>query len=185
MPAMGRRDREGKRLLHCLTSAFRKAISGMGNAEVALHRRFLRCWGNKRGMYLKTILPLILAIPAFSQLSALPDLGAASAATVPDPSLAAFESSQRRYLLGDWGGWRTSLAEKGVTFDFFYISDMQANPSGGRQQTQAGWERARGTIDINFDRLISWQGLSFHATGLWQSGASLGTKIGTPPIRAI
>jgi len=179
MPAMGRRDREGKRLLHCLTSAFRKAISGMGNAEVALHRRFLRCWGNKRGMYLKTILPLILAIPAFSQLSALPDLGAASAATVPDPSLAAFESSQRRYLLGDWGGWRTSLAEKGVTFDFFYISDMQANPSGGRQQTQAGWERARGTIDINFDRLISWQGLSFHATGLWQSGASLGTKIGT------
>lgn len=135
MPAMGRRDREGKRLFHCLTSAFRKAISGMGNAEVALHRRLLQCWGNKRGMYLKTILPLILAIPAFSQLSALPDLGAASAATVPDPSLAAFESSQRRYLLGDWGGRRTSLAEKGVTFDFFYISDMQANPSGGRQQT--------------------------------------------------
>ena len=56
---------------------------------------------------------------------------------------------------------------------------MQANPSGGRQQTQGGWERARGTIDINFDRLIQWQGLSFHATGLWQTGVNLGAKIGT------
>jgi hypothetical protein len=71
-------------------------------------------------MYLRIILPLILAFPAFSQVSALPDPGAASAATPPDPSLAGLESSQRRYLLGDWGGKRTSLAEKGVTFDFFY-----------------------------------------------------------------
>ena len=78
---------------------------------------------------------------------------------LPTRALHAFESSQRRYLLGDWGGKRTSLAEKGVTFDFFYISDMQANPTGGMQQTQAGWERARGTIDINFDRFIKWQGL--------------------------
>jgi carbohydrate-selective porin OprB len=85
----------------------------------------------------------------------------------------------RKYLFGDWGGGRSALAEKGVTFDFFYISDMQANPSGGLQQTEAGWERIRGTIDINFDRLIEWQGLSFHATGLWQSGANLGGKIGT------
>jgi carbohydrate-selective porin OprB len=47
------------------------------------------------------------------------------------------------------------------------------------QQRQAGWPRIRGTIDINFDRLIEWQGLSFHATGLWQSGVNLGAKIGT------
>src|SRR5258708_39407293 len=80
---------------------------------------------------------------------------------------------------GDWGGERSALAEKGVTFDFFYITDMQANPSGGMQQTYAGWERIRGTVDINFDKMIQWQGLSFHATGLWQSGANLGGKIGT------
>ena len=85
----------------------------------------------------------------------------------------------RKYLFGDWGGERSTLAEKGITFNFFYISDMQANPSGGLQQTEAGWERIRGTIDVNFDRLIEWQGLSFHATGLWQSGANLGGKIGT------
>jgi porin len=85
----------------------------------------------------------------------------------------------RQYLFGDWGGERSKLAEKGVTFDFFYITDLQANPSGGLKQSQAGWERVRGTIDINFDRLIAWQGLSFHATGLWQGGGDLGAKIGT------
>lgn len=96
-----------------------------------------------------------------------------------DPGSTVFDGSQRRYLLGDWGGKRTWLAEKGVRFDFFYVSDMQANPSGGLQQTQAGWERVRGSIDIDFDRLIEWHGLSFHATGLWQSGVNLGAKIGT------
>src|SRR5437868_5552989 len=106
MLAMRRSLRDGKRLLHCLTSAFRKAMSAIGNAEVAPYRGLLQCWENKRGMYLRMILPLILAIPAFSQMSALSDPGAASAARAPDPSLAKFESSQRRYLLGDWGGKR-------------------------------------------------------------------------------
>ena len=85
----------------------------------------------------------------------------------------------RQHLLGDWGGERTALAEKGLTFDFFYITDLEANPTGGLEQSQAGWMRVRGTMDLNFDRLISWQGLSIHATGLWQSGANLGAKIGT------
>ena len=89
------------------------------------------------------------------------------------------ELLSRKYMLGDWGRQRSALEEKGVTFDFFYISDLQANPSGGLQQRSVGWERFRGTIDINFDRLISWQGLSFHATGLWQTGGNLGGDIGT------
>jgi hypothetical protein len=114
------------------------------------------------------ILLLMLGASAEAQ-SALP-----SDASTPSPEL-----PSRKYLFGDWGGERSALEEKGVTFDFFYITDLQANPSGGLQQTRAGWERFRGTVDINFDKMISWQGLSFHATGLWQSGANLGGKIGT------
>ena len=108
----------------------------------------------------------------------VPLLAQTNAAT-PDVGNTLFEIPSRQYLFGDWGGKRSKLAEKGVTFDFFYIADLEANPSGGMQQTQAGWPRIRGTIDINFDRLVSWQGLSFHTTGLWQSGANLGAKIGT------
>ena len=88
-------------------------------------------------------------------------------------------SRPRQYLLGDWGGERTSLASKGVTFDFFYVADLQANPVGGREQTQAGWGRIRGTMDVDFGKLTDWNGLTFHATGLWQFGTNLGGKIGT------
>jgi hypothetical protein len=52
---------------------------------------------------------------------------------------------------------------------------MPANPIGGLQQACAGWERIRGTADINFDRMISWQELGFHATGL-KSVVVLGFK---------
>ena len=90
-----------------------------------------------------------------------------------------FGLPSRQHLFGDWGGERTALAEKGINFDFFYIADLEANPTGGLQQSHAGWERIRGTLDISFDRVISWQGLSVHATGLWQTGANLGGKIGT------
>jgi carbohydrate-selective porin OprB len=113
-------------------------------------------------------LPLIVGPPVWAQ-NALP----------AEPSAASSGLLSRQYLFGDWGGERSALAEKGISFDFFYITDMQANPAGGAQQAYAGWERIRGTVDINFDKMIQWQGLSFHATGLWQSGANLGGKIGT------
>ena len=85
----------------------------------------------------------------------------------------------RPYFFGDWGGQRTALAEKGVTFDFFYVADLQANPVGGLKQSEAGWGRIRGTMDIDFGRLTDWNGLTFHVTGLWQFGGNLGAQIGT------
>ncbi len=84
----------------------------------------------------------------------------------------------RQYLFGDWGGERKALAEKGVSFDFFYVADLQANPVGGLRQTQAGWGRIRGTMDVDFSKLTGWNGLSFHVTGLWQFGGNLGADIG-------
>ena len=87
-------------------------------------------------------------------------------------------SQPRQYLFGDWGGERTSLASKGVTFDFFYVADLQANPVGGLRQNEAGWGRIRGTMDVDFGRLTDWNGLTFHATGLWQFGSNLGANIG-------
>jgi carbohydrate-selective porin OprB len=125
-------------------------------------------WADKLIGFLFLVLPMIVVSPMWAQNALPPKSGAASP-----------EMSSRQYLFGDWGGERSALAEKGVTFDFFYITDMQANPSGGLEQDAVGWERIRGTIDINFDKMMSWQGLSFHATGLWQSGGNLGGNIGT------
>ncbi len=85
----------------------------------------------------------------------------------------------RSYLFGDWGGKRSEFASRGITFDLFYVADLQANPTGGLQQTQAGWGRIRGTVDVDFGRLAEWNGLTLHVTGLWQFGGNLGADIGT------
>src|SRR5882762_9281001 len=159
---------KNKHVLRSLNRALiHTAIRRCSNA-IAFLQCCLRFWAQQRNIPLCFILLLLLGAPAEAQ-NALPS----------DASTSSPELSSRHYLFGGWGGERSALAEKGITFDFFYITDMQANPSGGIQQTYAGWERIRGTIDINFDKMIQWQGLSFHATGLWQSGANLGGKIGT------
>jgi len=100
--------------------------------------------------------------------------------TSPSPASASPPPpNPRQYAFGDWDGERTRLADKGVTFDFFYIADLLSNPTGGLTQRNAGWGRIRGTIDVDFGKLTGWQGLSFHATGLWQFGTNLGGNIGT------
>src|SRR6202047_991952 len=85
----------------------------------------------------------------------------------------------RRNLIGDWNGERTRLAEVGVTFEFYYVADLEGNPRGGEEQAWAGWGRFRGTIDADLGRAVGAKGLTFHATGVWQFGANLGAKIGT------
>ena len=115
---------------------------------------------------------LALPFPAFSQSTNSSD------PTTPATSPQSQPSQPRQYLFGDWDGERTALADKGVTFDFFYVADLQANPTGGLQQTYAGWGRIRGTMDVDFGKLTGWHGLSFHVTGLWQFGGNLGERIG-------
>jgi porin len=159
---------KNKRALRSLSRSFIHAAIRRCNDAIAFLQSCSEFWAQTRNILLCFILLLMLGASAEAQ-SALP-----SDSGTPSPEL-----SSRQYLFGDWGGERSALAEKGITFDFFYITDMQANPSGGLQQTYAGWERTRGTVDINFDKMIQWQGLSFHATGLWQSGGNLGGKIGT------
>ncbi len=53
----------------------------------------------------------------------------------PAPAPAADKTFwNQQYLLGDWGGERTKLAEeKGVTFDFFYVADFLDTPQRSHQ----------------------------------------------------
>ncbi len=82
----------------------------------------------------------------------------------------------RKYMLGDWGGERSNLEEHGVAFDFFYQADLLSSLSGGYQTANGGFERVRGTVDVNFDKMHFSHGLSFHATGVWQSGVNLNSQ---------
>ena len=118
-----------------------------------------------RASRLACLLSLVLALTLLFTLSAV----AQSSTTSNDNQ----GFMKQKYLLGDWGGERTKLANEGVTFDFHYIADFLANPVGGN--TSAGaWNRVRGTVDIDFGKLAGANGLTMHVTGLWQGGVNLG-----------
>jgi len=82
------------------------------------------------------------------------------------------------HLFGNWGGERTRLEERGVSFDFQYVSDSLWNLKGVQPERFASWNRFRGTVDIDFGKLTGWHDLYFHATGLWQGGGNLGNYLG-------
>jgi len=54
------------------------------------------------------------------------------------------------HFLGDWDGMRSRLSERGVTFDFQYVSDSLADVGGDKADSFAMWNRARATVDVDF-----------------------------------
>lgn len=82
------------------------------------------------------------------------------------------------HLFREWGGERTRLLERGVRFDFQYISDSLWNLKSQQPERFASWNRFRWTVDIDFGALTGQHGLYFHATALWQGGGNLGRYLG-------
>src|SRR5260370_3524497 len=81
-------------------------------------------------------------------------------------------------LLGEWGGVRPRLQERGVRFDLQYVSDSLWNIKSEQKGRFASWNRFRGTVDIDLGALADYSGLYFHATALWQAGGNLGRYLG-------
>jgi uncharacterized membrane protein YoaK (UPF0700 family) len=65
------------------------------------------------------------------------------------------------HLFGDWGGERTRLLERGVRFDFQYISDSLWDIKSEQKERFASWNRFRGTVDIDFGALTGCARLVF------------------------
>ena len=84
----------------------------------------------------------------------------------------------RDHFFGDWGGMRSRLEEMGVNFDVQYISDSLWGSRGGPPSQFEIWNRVRATVDIDLGALVQWNGMYFHATGLWQGGGNLGSRLG-------
>ena len=113
---------------------------------------------------------LMIVLPAHSQ--------AVKEETLGGPDTREVGQGPRGHLAGDWGGERTRLEEKGIVFDLQYISDQLWNIKSEQKTRLASFDRVRGTVDIDFGRLIHQDGLYFHATALWQGGAILGNYLG-------
>lgn len=79
----------------------------------------------------------------------------------------------REHLLGDWGGTRTWLEERGITPTLTFVTDSLGNPSGGQDQ---GFTSANNLgLDLNFDleKLWNLEGASLLVSMSYRFGGSL------------
>jgi carbohydrate-selective porin OprB len=93
--------------------------------------------------------------------------------TLSGPDTHETSPGARTYLLGDWGGLRSKLFDRGVSFDLQYISDNLANIHSDQDDRFVSWNRFRVTVDIDLGALLGQSDWYFHATGLWQGGGHL------------
>ncbi len=84
----------------------------------------------------------------------------------------------QKYLTGDWGGERTTLENKGISFDVFLQSDMMGAVSGGNSQGFGVWDRVRPTMDIDMNKLVHLKGMSLHITSTWNNGTDVARYLG-------
>jgi len=85
-----------------------------------------------------------------------------------------------QHFLGDWFGIRSGLSERGITFNIESTTDSMGVVHGSLSDQAAAFTRIRGTVDIDFDKLTGTNHeLSFHATGLWQTGSNIGAELGS------
>jgi porin len=111
-------------------------------------------------------------------LSGIPTMG--SAATADDHWMENTLTNRvsiwdQQYMFGDWGGERSRLAERGVTFDFNNIGDFQADVAGGQTHHAAYFGRFRASADVDFNKLSGFDG-EFFISSVWQYGQNLSAR---------
>ncbi|MDZ4742054.1 MAG: carbohydrate porin [Verrucomicrobiota bacterium] len=77
------------------------------------------------------------------------------------------------YLTGEWWGARKTLADKGITFNINYTTDLAGNPTGGMSQGFTYTDNSYFGMDIDFEKLVGLHGLKLEMSGLNRDGASL------------
>lgn len=97
---------------------------------------------------------------------------AAPAAAQSTSSGRAFSESSP-FLLGDWGGERTKLANDGVNFFFSYSGQGAYNATGGSQNIARLANQWLFGASLDLNKLVHWKGASFDITVGNRSGRSL------------
>jgi hypothetical protein len=80
----------------------------------------------------------------------------------PAPVAETSEEFREKYLLGDWLGARTQLAEEGIKPLVLFITDPFVNASGGRRRGFSEYDLLGIDLLIDADKLLSWPGRVSH-----------------------
>lgn len=104
-------------------------------------------------------------------------IGIAFSAFHPQAAFAADSA----YLLGDWNGNRTRLADEGVTFNLGYTSEIAHNTSGGTDNLTRYSDQFVFGADLDLGKLWGWHGTTFSVAITDRNGKDLSTdaQLGT------
>ena len=100
-----------------------------------------------------------------------------------------------RYVTGDWWGLRTLLHNRGIDFNLDYFSEMATNFSGGKDnfsgyakgfgQSWAYTDQALFGLDLDFQKMIGWEGGSFEFYVTKRTGDNLSAQVNPNTLQLI
>jgi porin len=76
-------------------------------------------------------------------------------------------------LSGDWWGIRNFLDDSGVEISASYTNNIAGNPVGGESAGFTYTDNVSFGLQLNFEQLIGWKGLTIDVSGLNRAGSSL------------
>jgi len=143
----------------------------------------------KRIIALALLLGPAMALPASAQTANSgggvdPSVGSSSPTPPPPP---AYVAPQVEHLLGDWGGLRTYLENRGIYLSLDATAEFAGNPSGGIKQGATSANQIGFQVDIDWQRLAGITGLSTHVIFVNRNGYSDSALIGdnVAPVQEI
>lgn len=80
---------------------------------------------------------------------------------------------EREKLTGDWGGARTALEEKGLTFEATFTADSSLNATGGRRTGKGFSSLLQLGLTLDLEKAVGWTGGEIYAGAYFIRGHGL------------
>jgi porin len=102
----------------------------------------------------------------------------AAAQPIDEPKTYAGDFWSRPRLTGDWGGFRDSLATKGIRFDVDLLLSPQGVATGGRDTGAALWGNAEYTFNLDTGKAGLWPGGFLRINAISGFGETVQSDVG-------
>lgn len=93
-----------------------------------------------------------------------------SVSNLPAEESAVMDWMTGDYFLGDWGGRRTDLIDRGIDFELFYFGSLPSNVDGGIRTGTDYQGALLATMTLDSEKLAGYEGGTFYASGVWLDG---------------
>ncbi|HEY2051986.1 MAG TPA: carbohydrate porin [Caulobacteraceae bacterium] len=99
-----------------------------------------------------------------------PGPAAETPSAIVNPAVASGEAFEPEHLLGDWGGVRTLLLDKGIDVTLGYVSETAGVVAGGERTGVDYAHSIDFKLDADMQKLVGWTGFSLHSAMVERAG---------------